>query len=322
MRMRFSTDMLPGGLAHVAKVRAAAEAMEVHRMNLELSAQGRRFHADFQGLTLKSVSMAAATASGLKVTRTAASIARDGNDCLSLFFNTASRPLSASQRGQDVTLAPGELLLHDMGAPNVTGAPVGGDALLIYISRHRLGAALPKAEALIMRKLDGRAAPFSLLRTYATALVKSEGEFSDPASEAVESHLTDLLLLGLGINGDDGRLAQRRGLSAARFAAILEQIDQRYTEPGFGAEDIGRALGISERSVQHILHENGRRLSHELTVRRLERARAMLIDPAQKARTVVDIAFSAGFNDPSTFYRAFRQRFGVPPAEVREQSKT
>lgn len=318
MRIRFSTDMLPAGLSHATKMRAAAEALEAHRMSLEVTAPERSFFADFHLLTLQTLSLASATASGLKVTRTQEQIARDGNDSLGLFFNTAKRPLAASQGSRRETLAAGELLLYDMGVPNVTGAPKGGDALLVYISRQRIGAALAGAEAQIMRKLDAQATPFRLLRTYATALAKSADEISGPTAEAVEAHIADLLLLGLGVNGDDGELARRRGLRAARLAAILEQLDRRCSEPGLAADDVGLALGISGRTVQHILQESGRRLSDELTTRRLELARRLLLDPAHRHRLVLDIALSAGFNDPSTFYRAFRARFGMTPRDLRE----
>jgi AraC-like DNA-binding protein len=34
-------------------------------------------------------------------------------------------------------------------------------------------------------------------------------------------------------------------------------------------------------------------------------------------RRIADIAFEVGFNEPSTFYRQFRQRYGMTLTEVR-----
>lgn len=318
MRISFSTDMLPAGLSHDRKVRAFAEAMEEQRIRLDVTGPAGRFHGAFQTVLFKSVIVTSATASGLRVERTTANIARDNNDSLCLFMNVGRRPLVAEQAGQHVTVAGGGLTLYDHGGPNVSGAPKGGDALLVMLPRHKLGAAAGRAEANLLRQLDPGSAPFQLLRSYATSLAGSDVGIPEATADAVEGHLVDLFLLGIGVNGDDGEVARRRGLRSARLAAILEQLDTRCVEPGLAADDIGAALGISGRTVQHILYESGRRLSDELTSRRLERARRMLVDPVMCSRSIIDIALAAGFNDVSTFYRAFRARFGLTPTELRE----
>lgn len=50
---------------------------------------------------------------------------------------------------------------------------------------------------------------------------------------------------------------------------------------------------------------------------RLDRAHAMLADPGQRHRRVLEIALDSGFDDVSAFSRAFRRHFGLTPSDVR-----
>ena len=47
------------------------------------------------------------------------------------------------------------------------------------------------------------------------------------------------------------------------------------------------------------------------------RSRQALEDPAQRTRTVSDIAYSFGFSDLSHFARRFKAEFGRSPSECR-----
>ena len=57
--------------------------------------------------------------------------------------------------------------------------------------------------------------------------------------------------------------------------------------------------------------------AQEVQSRRLQECRAALESPLSKDRSVTDIAYAWGFNNLTSFYRAFRRRFDVSPSEVR-----
>jgi AraC-like DNA-binding protein len=54
---------------------------------------------------------------------------------------------------------------------------------------------------------------------------------------------------------------------------------------------------------------------------RLLRSQTMLPDPACRL-AIAGIAHACGFEDPSTFSRRFRRRFGCQPRDTREQAQS
>jgi AraC-like DNA-binding protein len=89
------------------------------------------------------------------------------------------------------------------------------------------------------------------------------------------------------------------------------------TTMGRGSVELGavaRALGVSERTLQRRLGEEGTSFQEVLDAARYELARAYL----PNARlSLSEIAYLLGFQDLSAFYRAFARWAGVTPAEFR-----
>jgi len=118
------------------------------------------------------------------------------------------------------------------------------------------------------------------------------------------------------VAAEDGAAAEpeRDALRAARVRQILREIDRGFAEPAFGPAAAAQALRLSPRSLHLAMESAGLTFSEALTRRRLAEARTMLAAPGQ--RTVLEIAFACGFNDLSTFYRAFRRVFGAAPRDL------
>ena len=81
--------------------------------------------------------------------------------------------------------------------------------------------------------------------------------------------------------------------------------------------DVARELGMSERTLQRRITEQGVSYRSLLDEARQELGRHLLSD----AKNAIDeIAFLLGFQDTSSFYRAFRSWEGITPAEWRSQN--
>ena len=65
------------------------------------------------------------------------------------------------------------------------------------------------------------------------------------------------------------------------------------------------------------LEQAGQSPAAFLRSERLRVAARLLTDPRQAGRTVEQIGYAAGFEDPTTFTRAFRRAYGCAPREWR-----
>ena len=79
-------------------------------------------------------------------------------------------------------------------------------------------------------------------------------------------------------------------------------------------EQLARALGVSVRSMQRRLREEGTSYSEVLDEVRRARAMGML---AQTDCAVYEIVYALGYTEPSTLYRAFRRWTSMTPRQWR-----
>ncbi len=81
-------------------------------------------------------------------------------------------------------------------------------------------------------------------------------------------------------------------------------------------EMVAQALGMSERTLQRRITGEGATFRQLLNDTRHELVRQYLADEAVE---ITEAAFLVGFEDPNSFYRAFRSWEGTTPAEWRAQ---
>ncbi len=79
--------------------------------------------------------------------------------------------------------------------------------------------------------------------------------------------------------------------------------------------DVARDLGTSERTLQRRITEEGTSFRELLVEARQELGRQLLSDPATE---IDEVACLLGYQDASSFYRAFRYWEGVTPSRWRE----
>lgn len=92
---------------------------------------------------------------------------------------------------------------------------------------------------------------------------------------------------------------------------LLENLDNS----GLNAESIGRKLGISRAALYAKLSSlTGMSFGYYLSTLRLQQAESLLTG---KERTIAEIAYTVGFNDPKYFSRVFKKHYGISPREFR-----
>jgi len=110
-----------------------------------------------------------------------------------------------------------------------------------------------------------------------------------------------------------------------RYAADIERLerhlerDRSFLDPDLAASRLAASLGITENRLSAILNDGLQTSFYELLGRyRLEEFECLARDPANRERSVLELAFAAGFNSKASFYRLFRRSHGTTPTAYRK----
>jgi AraC-like DNA-binding protein len=70
-----------------------------------------------------------------------------------------------------------------------------------------------------------------------------------------------------------------------------------------------------------MFESEGTTFTEHVLAQRLARAHRVLVDPRRSGEKISAVAYDCGFGDVSYFNRAFRQRYGAAPSDVRAQAR-
>ena len=115
-------------------------------------------------------------------------------------------------------------------------------------------------------------------------------------------------LAGHDTAGDDTALARR--------AQIQRYIRANLADARLSPASIAEALYISRSTLYAALPADSGGIAGEIHRQRLARAHAILRDPAN-TQSIAAIGASVGLPNPGRFSRAFRDRYGLTPRELR-----
>ncbi|WP_432251797.1 AraC family transcriptional regulator [Streptomyces sp. HNM1019] len=188
--------------------------------------------------------------------------------------------------------------------------------VLLPLPRH-------KTDTLVARGLPGGEGMGSLLSGFLLRLSHSSRSLRNSDAARLETVLLDLIaaLFAHEIDTEDALPPEtRRQVLAVGIRAF---IGKQLHNPELTPATIAAAQHISVSYLHRIFQEEIPANGGPVTVmgwireQRLEHARRDLTDPAQRTRTIHEIAHRWGFSHHTTFTRAFRARYHVPPAEYR-----
>jgi AraC-like DNA-binding protein len=189
-----------------------------------------------------------------------------------------------------------------------------GGVVLLTVAAAKLSISFAELRPLMFRPVEV-AAPLRSLVAGAVAHVLAAGPRLDP--HGLAHHLLGLAELVL-------RSALRVELDrvdalAARRREALEYMRAHLAEQSLSADKIAEALYISRRRLYQ-LFDDGQGVSERLKGLRIERAKAVLADPAKAGRGIAEVARDCGFTSAPHFSRTFRRATGRTPREYREQA--
>ncbi|RKT56433.1 helix-turn-helix transcriptional regulator [Saccharothrix australiensis] len=199
----------------------------------------------------------------------------------------------------------------ELRLPDCSLHVVPAGAVLLTVAETRLTIGFTELKPLMFRPVPADAALRSVVAG-AVAHVLPAAHVLDP--HGLAHHLLGLaeLVLRSALKAE----LERVDSPAARRRDALEFMREHLSDPNLGADVIARALHISRRRLYQ-LFDDGQGVSERIRGLRVDRAKALLCDPAKAGRGIGEIARDCGFVSAAHFSRTFRQVVGRTPSEFR-----
>lgn len=223
------------------------------------------------------------------------------------------------QDGRQALLEAGDFTLLDPRRPVTARYLKGSRPLILKVPRRQLEARIGSTRQVVARLIKPSESEYSLtsavlamLQTYANKLGRS-------TEDVVRNQALDLIAVSFAkaMNRERPRLSSARSLVLVRLRATIEA---RLSDPTLDPETVAAAVGVSVRYANAVLAAEDTSITRLIQHRRLERCRRALEDPAQRHRSISEIAYGWGFSDMTNFGRRFRTAYGLLPSEHRSKS--
>jgi AraC-like DNA-binding protein len=221
------------------------------------------------------------------------------------------------QRGRHLVAHAGDIVIADPNVAFSTGAQGSFDFRLWRLERARIEPMLAvRPGELPMIKLERRSAGAALIHSWLDALLHHYAGMPAHSLDLAVGTLCTLVADAAGL-APEMRERGRDSRRAAQLQRVLRLLEMRCSDPDLNAETVAGEFAMSLRALHQLFEPSGRTFHEQLTDARLRKAQTLLCDAAHARLSTVEIGFAAGFRETSTFYRRFRQRFGMPPGEMR-----
>ncbi|MCW2365789.1 AraC-like DNA-binding protein [Sphingobium sp. B7D2B] len=183
------------------------------------------------------------------------------------------------------------------------------DARMLAPLARRIGVIQP--DSLVAHAL------LALLRSAADSLSLGRAREFAPLETALIELLVPVIAHAGGVEAKGGAAAHR----ARQFERICRTIETNLTDADLSVQSVARSEGVSVRYIQQLFARSGQTVTGYVKGRRLERARADLVNPLHAQLSISEIAFRWGFNQSAHFSRAYRERFEEAPRQTRANAR-
>lgn len=238
-----------------------------------------------------------------------------GRDCdvLNLALQTRGRTTNTSA-GSTSTLNPMDLVLYDPSQPLRSRFTEPNQTLVLRVPRWQAQDRLPHLSRMIGQPVQGHTGGPALLANFLRTMweqltTTADSAWADSLDDVIWSLLSVAYASQAASEPELGRREKKR-------SAILAFVDKNLARSDLDARQIADAVGVSARYVQALFAEMATTPSAFILNLRLEFV-ARQIKLHRGAVSITELAYDAGFNNLSSFCRAFRRKFGVSSREFR-----
>ena len=211
------------------------------------------------------------------------------------------------QRGECVTLTPGDGLVYDVSQPHAITSTETTEHFVVTVPHDLVVGRGIRLDRLSAQRFSART---GVGRLAADLIHSTFGELATISPECEDNLAASLLsLIFLPLPNEAAHTSE-----ALRYR-IESYIRDQIRDPELSIEKIASALRCSKRYLHMAFAASDRSITDHIWTTRLDGCRSDLA--RRHDQTISEIAFAWGFSSSAHFSRAFRKRFGVTPSEFR-----
>ncbi|HEU4733476.1 MAG TPA: helix-turn-helix domain-containing protein [Kofleriaceae bacterium] len=211
------------------------------------------------------------------------------------------------QRGERVTLTPGDGLVYDVSQPHEIISTETTEHFVVIIPHDLLVGRGVRLDRLTAQRFSARAGVGRLAADLIHSTFGELATINSACEDDLASSLLSLVFLPLPNESTHASEALRH--------RIESYIRDQIRDPELSIDKIASALRCSKRYLHKAFAASDRSIADHIWTTRLDGCRGDL--ERRSDRTISEIAFAWGFSSSAHFSRAFRKRFGVTPTEFR-----
>ena len=274
------------------------------------------FEARIESLSCESGSLARVSMTPLVAARTKANVANSSLGCIYANF-ILSGELNVEQGGVSVLAKEGDLVVYDSELPVThTGGGRHYEDLSFLIPKSRF-ASVPCPEDHFRNILLSRGKIISPLSSCLSYLGGNLSNAPEEELTALFDVFVSLLPVAAGCFHPDKREADPVALASQLLREILEFVNQNISNAELSPRRAAEHFGITPRYVHKVFAASSTTFSAYVLAKRLEHIRGDLLLPSCRDQPISILAYRWGFNDLSSFNRAFKNRFQCSPSQFR-----
>lgn len=222
-------------------------------------------------------------------------------------------------RDKEAHLAQGDVFLLDTMHEIRFGLELPYHHLLIKLPKTWVHARFAQPDFLCGSVLPHHHPLGRLFAGYAIAGFQAADGLSPSAATLFSQHLLDLLCEAFAESRLPDQPTRSQALRAAMFVRACRLISLRSSESDLSPTLIAEQLGVSTRTLNRIFSGEGETVMQRLLKERVSAAAKLLAATQARSRTITDIAFACGFNDPTHFSRVFGEEMDMTPSKWRRE---
>jgi AraC-like DNA-binding protein len=221
------------------------------------------------------------------------------------------------QEGRRTRLGRGDLAIYDFSRPYELHYDSTVELAVFSLPHEMLSVPADAVARLAGVPISGSSGTAALAAPLLRR-VAADAETYRPASAArLSTVVLDLLATTVAERTSYGAALTPETRERVLVRRVQAFIEEHLADLDLGPATVAAAHHLSLRQLHRLFESQDTTVAAWIRLRRLERCRRDLVDPANLEQCVGDIAARWGLPDAAHFSRIFRQAYGMPPGEYR-----